>query len=147
MKDINFLKVIKAYAERLQKATECQVIVLPSEVNSEKFHLELSILPHPAIVGNGRVRFRIRATVFAEIPASHPAINDCLEKSICLAQFFDEAQNFTIDETEEIYGMAFHTALRDDDDLFADLEAEDRSYSYNESWLVALEFDLDKIKE
>ncbi len=147
MNKTNFLQIIKAYANRLQKATECQVIVLPSEVNSEKFHVELSILPHPVIVGNGRVRFRIRATVFAEVPASDPAINDCLEKSICLAEFFDEAQNFTIDETQEIYGMVFHTALRDDDDLFADLEAEDRSYSYNESWLVELEFDLDKIKE
>ncbi|NVP23813.1 hypothetical protein HPC63_06240, partial [Treponema phagedenis] len=53
------------------------VIIAPSEVKSERFHVELTLLPHPALIGNGRARFRMRGTVFAEIPASEPAINDC----------------------------------------------------------------------
>jgi len=66
---------------------------------------------------------------------------------VSLAQFFDQAEGFTIrekaDEQSAVYGIAYHTALRDDDDLFSDLqEAEERSFSYNESWLVELEFNI-----
>ncbi len=136
----DFLKIIKAYAEKLRSETETPVTIAPSEVKSERFHIELSLLPHPVVVGNGRVRLRMRSTVFAEIPASDVAINDCLKRSIALAHFFDDAQGFTIDKEKEEYAMAYHTALRDDDDLFSDLASEDRSYSYNESWLVELEF-------
>ncbi|MEL3903506.1 MAG: hypothetical protein P1P63_00060 [Treponemataceae bacterium] len=146
---LNFLQVIKSYSTFVQKETGMPAIILPSEVKSERFHIELNVLPHPVIVGNGRVRFRMRATVFAEIPASDTAINDCLDKSIKAAVFFDETQGFTIKEkTEEqnaIYGIAYHTQLRDDDDLFSDLQNENRSYSYNESWLVELEFNLEEI--
>lgn len=144
---LDFFKIIKAYSNHLQNETGTQVIVRPSEVKSEKFHVELNLLPHPVIVGNGRARFRMRATVAAEIPASDKSINDCLNRSIKLAQVFDQAEGFLIDEStgekNAIYGMAYHTALRDDDDLFTDLEVEERSYSYNESWLVELEFNLD----
>lgn len=140
----DFLNVINSYAKKLRGTTDTQVIVLPSEVKSERFHIELALLPHPTIIGNGRIRIRMRATVFAEIPASNSAINDCLKRSITLAAFFDNEQGFTIDEKIELYGLAFHTALRDDDDLFADLQSEGRSYSYNESWLVELEFNLEK---
>lgn len=144
---LDFLKIIKAYAAYLQEKTGTQVIVRPSEVKSDKFHIELNLLPHPAMVGNGRARFRMRATVAAEIIASDKAIDDCLSRSIKLAQFFDQAEGFLIaespDEKECIYGMAYHAALRDDDDLFTDLEAEEKSYSYNESWLIELEFNLD----
>ncbi|MEL5719866.1 MAG: hypothetical protein P1P59_01910 [Treponemataceae bacterium] len=146
---LKFLNVIKSYQEFLQSETGTPVIILPSEVKSERFHVELNLLPHPAIVGNGRARFRMRATVFAEIPASDTAINDCLQRSITLAEFFDATQGFMIkEETEErraVYGLAHHTPLRDDDDLFSDLTSENRSYSYNESWLVELEFNLEEI--
>ena len=144
---LDFLKIIKAYSKHIQDETGTQVIVRPSEVKSEKFHVELNLLPHPVMVGNGRARFRMRATVAAEIPASDKAIDDCLNRSIKLAQVFDQAEGFLIAEStaekNAIYGMAYHTALRDDDDLFTDLEVEERSYSYNESWLVELEFNLD----
>lgn len=144
---MDYIQVLKSYAAFLQKETGVPVIILPSEVKSERFHVELSLLPHPVIVGNGRVRFRIRGTVFAEIPASDIAINDCLDKSVTLARFFEEAQGFTILEAggkrrQSIYGMAYHTPLRDDDDLFTDLANEERYYAYNETWLIQLEFDL-----
>lgn len=143
---LNFLAIIKSYAVFLQALTATQVIVNPSAVRSEKFHVELNLLPHPVIVGNGRARLRLRATVCAEIPASDKAIDDCLQKSLVLAQFFDEAQGFTIREDaggqKATYGIAYHSALRDDDDLFADLQAEERSYAYNESWIVELEFNI-----
>lgn len=142
----NLLRVIKAYAEKLKTQTETPVIIAPSEVNSERFHVELSLLPHPVAVGNGRVQFRMRATVKAEIPSSDTAINDCLNRSLTLAAFFDTAQGFDIDADNELYGIAHHSSLRDDDDLFSDLMSEQRSYSYNESWLVELEFNLDTIK-
>ncbi|MEL3908065.1 MAG: hypothetical protein P1P64_03490 [Treponemataceae bacterium] len=142
---LEYLDVVNGYVEFLKKETGTPVIIAPSEVKSERFHVELSLLPHPVIVGNGLVRFRLRATVFAEIPASNPAINDCLEQSLKLARFFDDAQGFLIakaggERRKNFYGMAYHTALRDDDDLFADLSADERSYSYAESWLVELEF-------
>lgn len=139
---LNLLAIIKSYAVFLQALTETQVIIKPSAVKSEKFHVELNLLPHPVIVGNGRARLRLRATVCAEIPASDKAIDDCLQKSLVLAQFFDAAQGFTI--KKGVYGMAYHSILRDDDDLFADLEAEERSFSYNESWLVELEFNTNE---
>ncbi len=145
MAQINCLQVVKAYARHLRAETQTAVTIAPSEVKSERFHVELSLLPHPAVVGNGRLRFRIRATVFAEIPASETAINDCLERSVKLAMYFDQARGFPIAQDKEVYGLAYHTALREDDDLFADLQMEDRSYSYNESWLVELEFDLAEI--
>ncbi|WP_262373099.1 hypothetical protein [Treponema phagedenis] len=117
-------------------------------MKSERFHVELTLLPHPALIGNGRARFRMRGTIFAEIPASDGAINDCLSRSLALAQFFDDTQGFAIQkETNKqkgIYALAYHKPLRDDDDLFSDLEAEERSYSYNESWLIELEFNLDE---
>ncbi len=142
----DFLQVVKSYANHLSRETSTPVIIAPSEVQSERFHVELSLLPHPVVVGNGRLRFRIRATVFAEIPASDIAINDCLDRSVKLALYFDEARGFPIApeglEDAKVYGVAHHIPLRDDDDLFADLQAEERSYSYNESWLVELEFDL-----
>ncbi|CEM62224.1 hypothetical protein DWQ65_03160 [Treponema phagedenis] len=145
----NFLKIIKSYAGLLSEQTKTPVIIAPSEVKSEKFHVELTLLPHPALIGNGRARFRMRGTVFAEIPASEPAINDCLSRSLALAQFFDDTQGFTIqnktNEQKGIYGLAYHRPLRDDDDLFSDLESEERSYSYNESWLIELEFNLDEV--
>ncbi len=146
----NYLDVVKAYAKHLREKTGTQVIILPSEVNSERFHVELSILPHPVVEKNGRARVRIRATVAAEIPASEVSINDCLKRSFRLALYFDFAQGFPIIANDAngdgVCGIAYHTALRDDDDLFSDLGAEDRSYSYNESWLVELEFDLSNIK-
>lgn len=140
---VKYLQIIKAYACFLEEQTKTQAIIVPSEVRSEKFHIELNLLPHPVIVGNGRVRVRIRATVFAEIPASDKAIDDCINKSIVLATFFDEAQGFKI--KEGVYAMAHHSTLRDDDDLFCDLGEKERSYSYNESWLVELEFNLEQI--
>jgi hypothetical protein len=36
--------------------------------------------------------------------------------------------------------MAYHTELKADDDVFTDL-TDDRSYSYDEHWLVEIEFD------
>ena len=86
--------------------------------------------------------------MYAEIPASDPGINDCLKRSVLLANFFDQAEGFTVrEQTHEgqaVYGMAYHTSLREDDDLFSDLqETEERSFSYNESWLVELEIDSD----
>lgn len=145
---LNLLAIIKSYAVFLQALTETQVIIKPSAVKSEKFHVELNLLPHPVIVGNGRARLRLRATVCAEIPASDKAIDDCLQKSLVLAQFFGDTQGFAIHEKvggqKAVYGIAYHAALRDDDDLFADLEAEERSFSYNESWLVELEFNTNE---
>lgn len=149
---MDYIQVLKAYAKFMQQQTSVPVIIMPSEVKSERFHIELSLLPHPVIVGNGRVRFRVRGSVFAEIPPSNPAINDCLDRSIRLARFFDIAQGFTIAEAggkrqRPVYGMAYHTALRDDDDLFADLAMEERSYAYAESWLIELEFTLSEITQ
>lgn len=144
----NFLEAVKAYAAHLQSQTGTQAVIMPSLLKSEKFHVELNLLPHPAIVGNGRIRLRLRATVYAEIPASDPGINDCLKRSVLLANFFDQAEGFTVreqtNEGQAVYGMAYHTSLREDDDLFSDLQdAEERSYSYNESWLVELEINSD----
>lgn len=136
---MNYIDIIKSYAKTLSTMTETPVVILPSEVKSERFHVRLSILAHPAIVGNGLVRFRLRATVWAEIPPSDNAIDDALRKSIALAEFFDEAQGFRI--AENFYGTAYHFPLREDDELFADLSSEDRSYAYTESWLCELEFD------
>lgn len=137
----DYFSVLKSYAKFLRSQTNVQPVFLPSEVSSEKFHVELSLLSHPTIVGNGRVKFRVRATAVAEIPPSEKAINDCLEKSIALGIFFDEAQGFPIDEEKRIYGIAYHQALRDDDEAFADL-VEPRSYSFRETWLCELEFNL-----
>jgi len=143
---LNLLSIVKSYAVFLQALTAIQVIINPSAVKSEKFHVELNLLPHPVIVGNGRARLRLRATVCAEIPASDKAIDDCLQKSLVLARFFDDTQGFTIrekaGEQKAVYGIAYHSTLRADDDLFADLQAEERSYSYNESWIVELEFNI-----
>ena len=75
----NFLEAVKAYAAHLQSQTGTQAVIMPSLLKSEKFHVELNLLPHPVIVGNGRIRLRLRATVYAEIPASDPGINDCLK--------------------------------------------------------------------
>lgn len=146
---LKLLEVVKAYAAHLQAQTGTQAIIMPSLLKSEKFHIELNLLPHPVVVGNGRTRLRLRATVYAEIPASDPGINDCLSRSVSLAHFFDQAEGFTIrektNEENAVYGIAYHTALREDDDLFSDLqETEERSFSYNESWLVQLEFNSDE---
>ena len=137
----NFLEAVKAYAAHLQSQTGTQAVIMPSLLKSEKFHVELNLLPHPVIVGNGRIRLRLRATVYAEI-------NDSLKRSVLLANFFDQAEGFTVrEQTHEgqaVYGMAYHTSLREDDDLFSDLqETEERSFSYNESWLVELEINSD----
>lgn len=144
MEKLKYLKIIKAFAKKLQSETKCQVIVLPSEVKSEKFHIELTLLPHPVFIGNGRARIRMRANLFAEIPPSNEAINDCLEKSINVGWYFDEVQNFTIDEDKKIYGLCYAQNIQDEDALFADI-VEPRSYSYSENWLVELEFTLEDI--
>ena len=120
----NFLEAVKAYAAHLQSQTGTQAVIMPSLLKSEKFHVELNLLPHPVIVGNGRIRLRL------------------------LANFFDQAEGFTVreqtNEGQAVYGMAYHTSLREDDDLFSDLqETEERSFSYNESWLVELEINSD----
>ena len=146
---LKLLEAVKAYAAHLQAQTGTQAVIMPSLLKSEKFHVELNLLPHPVIVGNGRTRLRLRATVYAEIPASDPGINDCLSRSVSLAHFFDQTEGFTIrektNEENAVYGIAYHTALREDDDLFSDLqETEERSFSYNESWLVQLEFNSDE---
>lgn len=139
----DFLKIIKKYAEFLQSQTKTPVIIAPSEVKSERFHIELNLLSHPTILENERAQLRLRATVFAEIPSSDRAINDVLTKSLTLALFFSSAQGFYIEDKKntKIYGMAYHTPLAQDDELFTDL-AEERSYSYTENWLVKLEFNL-----
>ena len=138
----NYLKIAEAFAKRLREATDTQVIILPSEVKSEKFHFELSFLPHPVIIGNGRARLRLRAELFAEIPASNTAINDCLEHSLKAALFFDEVQNFTIDEGAKFYGLCYPQAIKPDDEIFLDI-IEPRSYSYTETWILELEFNIE----
>ena len=93
------------------------------------------------IIGNGRARLRLRAELFAEIPASNTAINDCLERSLKAALFFDEVQNFTIDEEAKFYGLCYPQAIKPDDEIFLDI-IEPRSYSYTETWILELEFNL-----
>lgn len=142
---MKYIDVLKGYSKKLTSETGMQVVLVPKEVSSEKFHVSLSLLPHPVMIGNGRTRFRLRATAAAEVPASDPAIEDCLKKSIRLAVFFDDDQGFDIKEGK--HGMAYHKKIREEDELFTDLMAEERSFSYRESWLVELEFTLDQIKE
>lgn len=141
----NYLKIIHSFAKKLHEATDTQVVVLPSEVKSEKFHFELSLLPHPIFVGNGRTRIRLKATLFAEIPPSNEAINDCLERSVKIGWYFDEAQPFPIDVEKDFYGTCFATALNEDEDAFLDF-LDQRSYSYTENWILELEFSQDKIE-
>lgn len=140
----DYLKIINGFVERLKEATSTQVIILPSEVKSEKFHFELSLLPHPVVVGNGRRRIRMRVELFAEIPPSNEAINDCLDRSLKVAEFFDEVQNFTIDEKNHIYGLCYPQAIKTEDEIFADI-IELRSFSYTESWIVELEFNQEEV--
>lgn len=146
---LKYFDCIKAYAAHLQNQTGTPVIIAPSEVSSERFHVELTLLPHPVIPGNGTVRLRLRATVFAEIPPSETAINDCIERSVRLALFFDHAESFPVKKAEAgqrgVYCMSYPSEMRADDDLFSDLEGDNRSYSYNESWLVELESRLYEI--
>ena len=130
----NYLKIAEAFAKRLREATDTQVVILPSEVKSEKFHFELSFLPHPVIIGNGRARLRLRAELFAEIPASNTAINDCLDRSLKAALFFDEGAKF--------YGLCYPQAIKPDDEIFLDI-IEPRSYSYTETWILELEFNIE----
>ncbi|WP_252714623.1 hypothetical protein [Treponema phagedenis] len=57
----------------------------------------------------------MRGTVFAEIPASEPAINDCLSRSLALAQFLmiRKGSPFKIKRmNKKIYGLAYHRPLR-----------------------------------
>jgi len=136
----NWIAVPKAYRAALAEACGIQVILEPSEVKSERFHVRLMPLPHPEIVGNGRVRLRLRASVSGEIPPSDRGISDALEVSLKLGFFFDGEQSFRI--AEGVYGMAYHQAIREDDELFTDL-ADDRSSSYDEHWLVELEFNYE----
>lgn len=142
----NYLKIIHSFAKKLNEATDTQVVVLPSEVKSEKFHFELSLLPHPIFVGNGRTRIRLKATLFAEIPPTNEAINDCLTRSVKIGWYFDEVQNFTIDADNKFYGLCFATAISEDENAFMDF-IDPRSYSYTENWILELEFAQDKIDE
>lgn len=132
------LEIIKSYRAELKKQTGVNAVIIPSEMDSAKFLVSLSMLPHPAVLDNGRVRLRLRGTVQAEIAASDKAINECLERSLNLARFFGDAQGYPL--TDGKYAMAYHTALREDDELFADL-SDEKGYVYAESWLIQLEFD------
>ena len=132
----------------LETVCNTQVVLLPAAVQSDKFHVELALLPHPVLPGNGAIRLRLRATACAEIAATEAALNECLLHSIRLALFFDQAEGFVLRNEREIsalgdsateYGMAYHTAIREDDELFTDLNERDGQYSYRESWLVELE--------
>ena len=142
------LNIITSYMAHLEKECKTQAILLPAEVQSDKFHVELALLPHPILPGNGAVRLRLRATACAELAATEAALNDCLASSIRLALFFDQAEGFALcgqeagstpDDGAKEYGMAYHTAIREDDELFTDLNERDGQYSYRESWLVELE--------
>lgn len=145
---ISPLNIITSYMAHLEHACKTQAVLLPAEVQSDKFHVELALLPHPVLPGNGAIRLRLRATACAELAATETALNDCLENSIRLAFFFDQAEGFALHGGEDGsipgdgskgYGMAYHTAIREDDELFTDLNERDGQYSYRESWLVELE--------
>lgn len=142
------LNIITSYMAHLEHACKTQAVLLPAEVQSDKFHVELALLPHPILPGNGAVRLRLRATACAELAATEEALNECLVHSIRLALFFDQAEGFALRNEKEKrsptagateYGMAYHTAIREDDELFTDLNERDGQYSYRESWLVELE--------
>lgn len=142
------LNIITSYMAHLEAACKTQAVLLPAEVQSDKFHVELALLPHPVLPGNGAIRIRLRATACAELAATETALNDCLAASIRLALFFDQAEGFALrsqedgsspDDGTKGYGMAYHTAIREDDELFTDLNERDGQYSYRESWLVELE--------
>ena len=142
------LNIITSYMAHLEKECKTQAILLPAEVQSDKFHVELALLPHPVLPGNGAIRIRLRVTACAELAATETALNDCLASSIRLALFFDQAEGFALrgqeagstpDDGARGYGMAYHTAIREDDELFTDLNERDGQYSYRESWLVELE--------
>lgn len=142
------LTIISSYMTHLETVCNTQVVLLPAAVQSDKFHVELALLPHPVLPGNGAIRLRLRATACAEIAATEAALNECLLHSIRLALFFDQAEGFTLlpepghgspASGQRLYGMAYHTAIREDDELFTDLNERDGQYSYRESWLVELE--------
>ena len=134
----DWIQVINAYKTKLAEACDIQVILEPSEVKPERFHVSLVLLPHPVIVGNGRVRFRLRASVNAEIPPSNRGISDALGVSLKLAAWFDQEQG-GIKIADSVYAMAYHRAIREDDELFTDL-SEPRSYGYDEHWIVEIDF-------
>lgn len=135
-----WIRILEGYASTLGNVTGVQVILQPSQTKPERFHVDLSPLPHPVVVGNGRFRLRLRAEVGADLPPTKRGISDALEKSLALAQWFSEVRGFQI--APELCGMAYHTALRPDDEMFVD-GADDRSYGYEEFWLVELEFDFE----
>ncbi len=134
-----WINVLKAYAKKITEDCGVQVILEPSEVRPERFHIRLSPLPHPVIIGNGRVQLRLRASAEAEIPPTDRGISDSLGVSLRLADWFGETQG-GIQIAEDVYALAYHQAIREDDDLFADL-AEQRSYGYTEHWICRIEFD------
>jgi hypothetical protein len=140
-----WIQVLKAYAKKIAEDCGVQVILEPSEVRPERFHIRLAPLPHPVIVGNGRVQFRVRASAEAEIPPTDRGISDSLGISLRLAEWFDETQG-GIQIADDVYAIAYHQAIREDDDLFTDL-AEPRSYSYAEHWICRIEFDYTRAAE
>lgn len=142
------VNIITSYMAHLETVCKTQTVLLPAEVQSDKFHVELALLPHPLLPGNGAIRLRLRATACAEIAATEAALNECLAHSIRLSLFFDQAESFAVRSTQTqavptdgqpLYAMAYHTAIREDDELFTDLTERDGQYSYRESWLVELE--------
>jgi len=136
-----WIRILQGYERALKDSTGVQVILQPSKVSPERFHVDLSPLPHPVVVGNGRFRLRLRAQVGAELPPTDRGISDALGKSLALADWFSETRGFPI--APELWGQAFHSILRPDDEMFVD-GAEDRSYGYEEFWLVELEFDYEE---
>ncbi|MDR1420629.1 MAG: hypothetical protein LBI86_09665 [Treponema sp.] len=140
-----WIRIPRAYSQKLREACGVQVILEPSEVKPERFHVSLVPLPHPALVGENRVRLRLRASVNAELPPTDRGISDALESSLKLAYWFGQEQG-GINLAEGVYATAFHRQIREDDEMFTDL-AEPRSYSYDEHWLVEIEFDYEAAAE
>ena len=70
------LTIISSYMTHLETVCNTQVVLLPAAVQSDKFHVELALLPHPVLPGNGAIRLRLRATACAEIAATEAALNE-----------------------------------------------------------------------
>ncbi len=137
----NWIAVLNAYKAKLAQDCGVQVILEPSTLQPERFHVRLVPIPHPVVVGNGRTRLRLRASASGEIPPSDRGVSDALDVSLKLALWFDEEQG-GIAVAPGAWAVAYHQAIREDDELFTDL-ADERSYSYDEHWLVEIEFDYE----
>ncbi|QQO10091.1 hypothetical protein [Breznakiella homolactica] len=136
----NWINILNAYKEKLSDTCSVEVLIGEPAGPSQNLQVNLIPIPHPVISGNGRIRLRLRALLQSGIPGDDTSISHLLDTSLLLAGWFSETQG-GIRIADNLFAVAYHHPLRNDDESYGPENIN--LYSYDERWLVELEFNYE----